>query len=172
MTCDDLSKLETRFEIQLPQEYLDVLTNYPFSDGHFGDEMLLDDAELLAQHNHPSAAKRAKLKSGPSISDGYFWIGSDGGELSFYIKLGRSSRGVWYFDIETGEIQKYCDSLEDYLQKCRKIDADEERLPNETSSWPLWKKNIYALSLLIGFILFGYIIFRGARWLLHFTGLI
>jgi hypothetical protein len=172
MTSETLAKLQADLEVQLPQEYLDVFKNYPFSDNHFGMEMLVDDENVLTQRNRSAAKKPTRRKPRPTVSDGFFWIGSDGGELSFYVKLGRGFHGVWYFDIETGDTQKYCDDIKDYLQKCRKIDADEERLPNETSKWPLWKQNVYALSLLIGFILFGYLVFLGLRWLLAYFKLI
>jgi len=172
MNPETLAKLQANLEVQLPQEYLDVFKSYPFSGEHFGMEMLVNDEGVLVQKNRSTTTKQNKRKHRPTVSDGFFWIGSDGHELSFYVKLGRESHGVWYYNLETGNIQKYCDSAENYLQKCEKIEADEERLPNETTKWPLWKQNLYALSLLIGFILFGYLVFLGVRWLLAYFKLI
>ena len=78
---------------------------------------------------------------------------------------------VFQRDLETGEFKKYCDSIADFVEKCRKIDSDEERLPNEESDWPEWLKYIYTISIVAGFILFGYVVFRAGRWLSEKLGL-
>ena len=171
MTSTALNELEATLGIQLPQEYVEVMQDYPFSGGHFGTEMLMSDVEILTRWNRPTDGKRSKGKARSDPTAGYFRIGSDGGELSFFVSPGRSSQGVWYFDIETGEFRKYCDTLRDYVDKCRRIDADDERLPNEGSHLPEWMKYGYTILILAGFVLFGYAAYRVATWLLGATGL-
>ena len=170
MTAAEIDDLEATLGIRLPDEYVEVMQKYPFSEQHFGFEMLMDDVEILKRWNQPDQ-KRSKKKTKPDARAGHFCIGSDGSELSFFIKPGRDSHGVWYFDIESGEFQKYCDGVSKYVEKCRRIDLGEERLPNDDSTLPEWAKYVYTLSIFVAFILFGYIVYKLARWILEVAGL-
>jgi len=166
MTSNSLAELETIFGIRLPQEYWDVMQAYPFEGEHIGTEMLIDDFDVLRQTNQD-------LTTTPATDDptaGHFCIGSDGSELTFFIMPVRDSRGVWCFDLESGDFQKYCDTLLDYVEKCRRIDSGEERLPNEDSNIPEWTKLVYTILIFGGLVLFGYAIFKAARWLVHALG--
>ena len=166
MTSTSLVELEAYFGIRLPQEYWDVMQAYPFDGEHIGTEMLIDDFEVLRQTNQ----ELARMPATDDPTAGYFRIGSDGSELTFFIRPTRESSGVWYFDIESGEFQKYCDTLLDYVEKCRRIDLGKERLPNEESSIPEWAKYVYTLLIIGAFILFGYAIFHATRWLARALG--
>jgi hypothetical protein len=172
MTPAALNELESALGFVLPQEYLEVMQDYPFSGEHFGTEMLVDDIETLKRWSRLTVAKKRNRKARPDPTTGYFRIGSDGGELSFFVRPGRDSKGVWYYDTESGEFQKYCGTLREYVEKCRRVDSEEERLPNEVLSVPEWRKNAYALAMFTGFVLFGYAVFKITRWVAKIFGLL
>ena len=166
MTSTSLTELEATFGVRLPQEYWHVMQAYPFAGEHFGTEMLINDPEVLRETNH----KVTRTTATDDPTAGYFCIGSDGAELTFFIKPTRESNGVWCFDVESGEFEKYCDTLLDYVEKCRRIDSGEERLPNENSNIPEWVKWVCTVLIPTGLALFGYAVFRAVRWLVNTVG--
>jgi hypothetical protein len=165
MDTSELVALESELGIILPADYKATMVRYPFSGDHVGIDMLSNDSKLLREWNSSTSTSNKMKKMMPSLSAGYFMIGSDGSETGFYIATGDHSL-IFYHDVETGKLALYAQSIDEYLQRCEKIDFGEEAYPNESTEIAEWMKWVYMIAIPTGFLLLGWGVFRGASWLI------
>jgi len=159
-----IEAFEKELGLTLPADYKATLLDYPFAGEHTGTEMLVNDLSLLRSWNLPARPQGKKRAKKTDPREGYFMIGSDCSETVFFIDPKRKSSPVWYYEMETGKFELYVASIREYLDKCAKIDAGEELYPNEASNIPEWLKTIYAIAIFLGFILFGWLVYKLVVW--------
>ena len=172
MEADLIEAFEKELGITLPADYKAALQDYPFAGEHTGTEMLVNDLSLLRSWNLPGLSHGKKRGKKTDPRDGFLVIGSDCSETEFFIDPKRESSPVWYYERETGKFELYVASIREYLEKCAKIDAGEELYPNEASNIPEWLKTIYAAAIFLGFIFFGWLVYKAVVWLQTKLGLL
>lgn len=139
---------------------------YPFSAGSMGSQMLTDNPDVLLRWNADETRLPTQGAGDPSAGGHFFQIGSDGGELSFFIQINGPSEAVICYDIESGAILDYAKDIQEYVERCRRVDAGSENLPNEGSDIPEPMKWLGCFGILLALILFGYGIFKLVCWFL------
>lgn len=127
-----LLNLEKRLNIKLPSSYSQVIEKYPFPKDSFATEIFSNDEEYLIDLNNKTYWSHINFNE---IEP--FFIGSDGGEETYFIDIKDSNTPVYLYDIEKDKYYKKSDSIKDFL---RYIESDPESL--ETYS-PKEEKNEY-----------------------------
>ena len=138
ITTDELTKLERKLDVKLPEEYKKTLLNYPFEKDSFAYTcMLMADVNILIEWNSES---ESLVKNG-------FMIGGDGGEESYYIDLYDEHHPVFSFDMETDKTVLFAKNIADYLAKIieieKNIELDEELVKKRRENskwWEFWKR--------------------------------
>lgn len=158
-----ISVLERELSLSLPAAYKSALMKYPFTAGSVSEEMLVADAKWLLEHNRPNddAVPKSGLRhrQPPSLSEGLFQIGVDGGELQYYLNVKSSSGEVLEYDLETHRLSQFAQSVEQYLEKIRRIDAeiDAEEAAGEAraNAIPEWRHTLrFTAPAVIGLLLY------------------
>ena len=139
MTEQDLQALESHLGSPLPAFYRATLSDYPFDPDSCAAEYLLPDNSQFV----------IELNSSGLLLDGVekpFFIGSDGGEESYFIDASKADSGVYVYDVETGEHRQLVPEWQGFLDHIRSIHAevaaDEEamRLSKLNKKWwEFWK---------------------------------
>lgn len=136
MIPSDIKKIERELNLKLPLFYVETMLNYPFPLDSFAAELLLcADVQGILDNNsifHPDEKR--------------FAIGSDGGELIYYIKLIGEEK-VYIYDYESSDIHNTveAETWSAFLQSMQiqedAIKADElleiERRRNK-KWWQFW----------------------------------
>jgi len=114
MSTSDITKIEAQLNIKLPQFYIETMLNYPFPLDSFAAALLLcADVKGILDNNsifHPE--------------DKVFAIGSDGGELIYYLKLNGEEK-VYIYDFESSEVNHTVEATwSDYLKSMQQTEAE------------------------------------------------
>ncbi len=115
MRHHDLVRLERELAIQLPRQYRDFMVAYPFSRSSWaGDLGTPDDVDLLLDLN------REKRQLSSSVASGdVFFIGSDGKEADYFIRLSDPACGVSAYDTGTHQVSARAKTFDDWLSQLR-----------------------------------------------------
>lgn len=162
----DLDRIETALQIKLPQDYRRIMQEYSFPPESTVADMLVDDPEVLLRWNAGEKKPSAQHADDPLANGDFFNIGSDCGELRFFIRLTDSTNAIFCYDLESGNLSEYSKNIAEYIEQCMRVDAGAEGLPNERDDIPERMKWLFSLGLLALLILFGYGVFKLIRWLL------
>lgn len=140
MTQSELEEIEQRLGLSLPAEYRTTMLSYPFTAGSFADECMLP--------NRPTAVldlNEARVPLPASVARPFF-VGSDGGEESYFVDAARLDSPVFVFELETGRHRIQAASWVAYLQGIRDtlveiaVDEQAERERRLTKRWwEFWK---------------------------------
>jgi len=140
VTQSEIVEIERRLGFALPESYRSTMLAYPFPPDSFGNECLLP--------NRPSDVVDLNEAgvTGPEQVGRAFFVGSDGGEESYFVDATKSDSPVYVFEIETGRHRVHCPSWEAYLQQIRDTDAeiaaDREAARQRKLTkrwWEVWK---------------------------------
>ncbi len=139
MTDQELQAIEKHIGYSLPEYYRATSSNYPFPLDSFADEfMLLNAPEVIIELNSAEI-------SPPGIGKPFF-IGSDGGEESYFVDTSKDDSGVFVFGLETGNCHLLVPSWTAFLDHIRaehaEIAADEEVMRQcklNKKWWEFWK---------------------------------
>ena len=117
MTESDLKTIEERLSITLPCAYRATMLHYPLPPDSFGPEdMLLDTVEELLELNMDGLA----IDGVPSP----FFIGSDRGEECYFLDASRADSPVYVYQLEIGKHQVLDATMEQYIDRIRRRDAE------------------------------------------------
>jgi hypothetical protein len=139
VTDADLSIIEERLAVTLPEIYRATVRDYPFSSDSIGAEcMLLDSAAAVVELNEVG------LEIDGVTSP--FFIGSDLSEEWYFLDVSRAESPVYVYQLEAGEHQVLDETMGQYLDRIRVADAEieadrraaEERDRNK-KWWEFWK---------------------------------
>jgi hypothetical protein len=150
MTIANIQRIEQALSVKLPEQYSQLLVDYPFSEDSFGTTcMVIRDADALIDLNRGRSAHfMIHHREGRWVPQkNHFMIGSDGGEEQFYLDLDDPGGAVLKFDLETGELTPYARDIAEFKERIyqidRDIDADEKRAEERRRNarwWEFWKK--------------------------------
>jgi hypothetical protein len=166
VTSADLDRIEHELHIALPVDYRRTMEAYPFARNSFSEGMLLDDVDVLIRWNSGDPNRSIDGRNQALTFRDHFKIGSDGGELSFFLKYTGSPNPIYCYDLESGNFEVISQDIAEYVGHCAKIDAGTKPLPNESNDMPESVKWLSCLGILVLVSLFGYGVFRLARLLL------
>ncbi len=161
MNASDLDRLESALQIRLPARYRRMMEAYPFVQDSLAAEMLCDEVDVLLRWNAPFISPDSKRITPAD----FVQIGSDGGELSFYLEHSGTSHPIFCYDVESGNFDEYAPDIDAYVEHCARVEAGTESLPNEAGRLPEWKKWLGCASLLLLLAQFGYGVSRLILWL-------
>ena len=139
MTEADLAGIEASVGFPLPSAFRATVLSYPFAPDSFADEFMLP--------NRPSAL--IDLNGAREAIAGVsrpFFVGSDGGEESYFVDASRSDSPVYVFELETGRHRILVPSWAEYLGRIgethAEIESDQALLSKrklERRWWEFWK---------------------------------
>lgn len=118
-------KIEKELEISLPSNYKRILERYPFPKDSFATEMLSNNEDYLIGLNNKNYWSHVNFNE---IEP--FFIGSDGGEETYFIDIKDLNTPVYLYDIEEDKYYKKSDSIKDFLIY---IESDPESLETYSS---------------------------------------
>ncbi|MGH9884262.1 MAG: SMI1/KNR4 family protein [bacterium] len=140
MTENELDEIAQRLGFALPGAYRATLLAYPFPPDSFGDDCMLP--------NRPADVIDLNAAALPVPSNVHqaFFVGSDGGEETYFLDTARFDSPVYVFELETGQSRVLAPSWEAYLQHIREthaeiaVDEEAARLRELTKRWwEFWK---------------------------------
>jgi hypothetical protein len=166
VTSAELDRIEHELQIELPADYRQTMETYPFARDSFSVGMLMNDVDVLIGWNSGDKNLSIDGRNQSLTFRDYFKIGSDGGELSFFLKHTGSPNPVYCYDLESGNFEIIAQDIVEYVEHCAKIDAGTALLPNESNDMPGSVKWVSCVGILVLLSLFGYGVFRLARALL------
>lgn len=161
MNAADLHRIESTLQIRLPAAYRRVMEAYPFVQDSLAAEMLTAEADVLLRWNATFISPDSKRITPAD----FVQIGSDGGELDFYLKHSGASHAIFCYDVESGNFDEYAPDMNAYVERCARVEAGTESLPNEAGRLPEWKKWLECAGLLLLLAQFGYGAYRLLHWL-------
>lgn len=131
MNEKEIIEAEQRLGLELPKFYKETMLNYPFREGSIAiDCMLPQYPELLEVENGviPNENK-------------YLAIGSDGGELIFFLRL-NGSETVYIHDAESSGLHHSIEARtwKEYLNKISNIDQETQEEEKAYTDRKLKKK--------------------------------
>ncbi|MBK7670723.1 MAG: SMI1/KNR4 family protein [bacterium] len=117
MTESDLQTIEERLSITLPGAYRATMLHYSLPPESFGTEaMLPDTVEAILDLNMDDMAMNGVLSP--------FFIGSDLGEECYFLDASRADSPVYVYQLETGKHQVLDATMEQYVDRIRRDDAE------------------------------------------------
>lgn len=137
MTNQEIEAIEKVLGIALPSFYRDAMLNYPFEKDSFAEEFLLADSKSYI----------IEMNSIPNLVDdkNVFFIGSDGGEMQFFIEPNSNSSMVYKYSVESKRYKVIATQWSDYLawvQHELELLAKDEMLQNAIRAnkkwWQFW----------------------------------
>jgi hypothetical protein len=150
MTVTDIQRVEQALLIKLPRDYQQLLLDYPFSDDSFATAcMVINDADALIKINSGRDVhfQTHHRKGRWTPQKNHFMIGNDGGEEQYYLDLDDPASLVLRFDLETGELSRYAQGIQDFKAKIDQVDRDIEEEEKRTAErrrsakwWQLWRR--------------------------------
>lgn len=155
--------LERELSISLPEQYRSAMLEYPFPAGSVGEEMLVSDVEWLLRRNRSdnctSIGGKRRQQESPGLSEGLFLIGSNGGELEYYLQLNERPGAVMEYSLETHRLSEFAATFSQYLERIRQLDAElrtEEALGEERArAIPAWRHRVnFYTPATIGLLIF------------------
>ena len=129
MTIADIRRIEKELSVNLPEDYQQLLINYPFAEDSFATTcMVIRDAEALIDVNRSHTTHfLIHHREGRWVPQkNHFMIGNDGGEEQYYLDLDDSECTVFRFDLETGELSTYAKGIADFKAKINQVDREVE----------------------------------------------
>lgn len=137
MNEHDISKIEEALDISLPSFYRKTMLNYPFKEDSFGEEFLLaNNSRYIININSVEAVR--------PLND-IFYIGTDGGECQYFIRLGEEGGKVYEYSVESDEYEEYSTDWRSYLVDIervhREIEEDEllqQKIKDNKKWWQFW----------------------------------
>jgi hypothetical protein len=132
----DLVRLERELAIHLPRQYREFMIAYPFPRSSWaGDFGTPDDVDLLLDLNREKRQLPSSVLSGDA-----FFIGSDGKEADYFIRLSDLSCGVAVYDTGTHQVSTLAKTFEDCLSQLRVAnEADTISQRAVRKWWQVWK---------------------------------
>lgn len=126
-----LESIEQELGVQLPEAYKAACREQAPRVTSAASERLVTDGAWLLKRNR-------------QMPEGYFLIGTDGGELEYLISINTGE--VVEHSVETGRRTAYATDIAHYIEKLRKLDAEidaEEAAGNaRTAAIPEWQHTL------------------------------
>lgn len=113
MNAEQLTEIENRLSIILPEDYREVMHVYPKELEAVAEYELLNDHQQLIGMNVNTRSY------GPGIAgwrDSFFIIGTDGGEEMYFLDMSRGRSPVFCLAVENHVISERASSLAEFLQ--------------------------------------------------------
>ena len=116
MTPGDIQQIEKQTGLELPQCYIDVVTNYPAAllDSDAQDFGLLNDPQQIIEANN---LVRESGYFGEVWPDHYFIIGHNGCGDYYVTLLGAEEFSVGFSDHEQMRCDPYANTLNEFIEK-------------------------------------------------------
>lgn len=129
----DLNKIEDDLNIKLPNFYKQTMLHYPFPNDSFAEELLMNNADMVIEQNQDS-----------NFAKGKFFIGHDGGEERYFLKLNNDEK-VYVWDLELNKERIESNTWKDYLKNVQDVldeIIEDERNMKEIKKnkkwWQFW----------------------------------
>lgn len=155
MTLEDISKLEARFSIQLPERYRRFLQKPPFDEKSGAFECLrLANLDGLIERN---VWLREQDKGHPCLQprSDCLWIGSDLSESWYVMNLKKPRNPVLEVDNhETVEVVKTYPSFANFLKTMRENDRESDDEDEEEAATTEWPAVLTGAIFLIGWLIY------------------
>lgn len=111
---ESIEKIEKDLEISLPNDYKKNLVNFPFPKGSYASDLFANDVDFILEVNKMdwSHVDFGSIKP--------FFIGTDGGEETYFINTLDNKSPVYSYSIETNKYSKIYDSVNDFIIEIKK----------------------------------------------------
>jgi len=139
MTPAQLQRIEDELDVPLPAEYRATMLDYPFADDGLARLVLLpDDPQRVIELNVGSEAHGIAMP---------FFVGSNGGEVAWFVDAQAPATGVRELDLASGRHRPVAPDWAGFLAHLRATIAQaarEERqreaaLPPASTKRPWWR---------------------------------
>ena len=127
------------FSLILPDQYRKILCDYPFAEDSWANECAMpNDLGMIIEMNDDRSILKEYGADDPSH---YFQIGSDGGELTYYIDSRDPECTVYAADVESGTFTKHA-VFSNWCEELRTTDLeirrDQEKMARK-KWWQIWR---------------------------------
>ena len=132
----DLKRVERELRIELPRKYREFMLAYPFSSCSWaGDLATPDDPDLLIDLNR----EVRELPPGIRLTDVVF-IGSDGRETDYFIRLADAWSGVEAYHLGTHRVTTLAKTFDDWISQLTVANQADATAHQRTRKWwQFWK---------------------------------